>query len=324
MVRLGTIGSATDTDVNPLARLRGAGAQDWLGGLAAGDATVTLQARVNRDIGPRAFIQARSIVRIDAGRDIVQSIIWHQSDTDPLYAVAAGGAITDLLDDTTWPTAIRSEGGGIALVTASGDIMSPISVAPLDALPGNAVRGTIGRVESTAGDIGGARPSAAPPDNYTATTISARVIDAVVGRNVRNDVVAGEGVRRVEATAGGLRGSITAPTLLPISATAGGLVRASGVNAMTVRLSGGLPEGARISSGSFYGYLDSVAPASQPKIVLPDGGLRGQVLVNQTNQSPMNSGGTPASKGLMGPVVVGASSLWSDAYPTPSQPTGGG
>src|SRR5262249_9017185 len=162
--------------------------------------------------------------------------------------------------------------------------------------------------------------------NYHATPISARVIDAVVGRNVRNEITATEGVRRVEATVGGMRGSIVAPTLLPIEGTSGGLVRAAGVLSMSISLSNGLPPPGRISSGLIYGYLN-IPDASQPRITLgPPDLLGGEIILNATNSpKPLTFGTTQAPRAMMGRVVVNGATtttIATDAFLTSSLPIG--
>ena len=329
------IGSTQDNDTNPNARFLAPGCLDWAAGLDPGAAAVTLQARVGRNIGPLASIQARAIVRLDADGAIHQSVIHHTSPTDTLAAITAGaggtggtGGIDDNLDDPSSPAAIRSEGGRIALISAAGSIMCPISVQPVAASAGVPLGGTLGRVESTAGDIGGARPSTSTADNYHATPIAARTIDAVIGRNIRSEIVGTEGVRRVESTFAGLRGSITAPTILPIDASTGGLVRATGVNAMNITLSNGLPKAATISAGLFYGYLN-IPDASQPRITL--GGadkLSGQILLNANNvPKPLTFGSTIAPRVLLGRVVVNGATtttITTDTFLNPSPILGGG
>lgn len=322
------VGSAQDNDLNPAARFVGPACLDWTEGLDPGNCPITLQARVGHDVGPLASIIAKSVVRLDVDGSIHQSRIRHLSQTETLVAVTAGGSIDDNLDDPASPAIIRSEGGPIALVRAGGIIMCPISVEPLAPSAAAPLAGAIGIVLSTAGDVGGARPSTSPADNYHATPISARTIDSVVANNIRNEITATEGVRRVESLVGGLRGLLTAPTLLPIDAATGGLVRAAGVNAFKITLANGLPKNASIVSGYFYGYLN-ISDANQPRITL--GGtdkLAGQIILNSTNSPrPMVYGTTPVPRALMGAVVITGSSsatITQDIYPPASTPIGGG
>ena len=125
------IGSSQANDTNAGAPLSGAGALDWATGLDPGTAQVTVQARIGRDIGALASVRALNIVRLDAGGSIRQSAIRQTSASATLGAITAGGSIDDNLDDPNSPAVIRSEGGRIALVTAGGSIMCPISVQPV-------------------------------------------------------------------------------------------------------------------------------------------------------------------------------------------------
>ena len=320
------LGGDADDDVLTTQRLVGPACYDWAGGLDPGTNRITLQARVVHDIMPQSTIRAWQVVRLDVGHNIQMSEIRHDSPDDPLYAITAVGAITDDLDNLASVAGIRSAGGPIGMIAAMSDIKVPVIVQPLAATAASPLRGTIGIIESTSGDVGGARPSTAPVNAYFATRISARIVGSVVGKNVRNDIVATEGVQRVEAVNGSLRGSVAAPTLVPVAPGMGGFIRASQVNAMKINLSQGLPADARIIAGWFYGYTANIPAQDQPAITLGSPNrLAGQVIVNEENLAlPMSFSDQPLPRAMMGTLNAGSTIISQDQYTIRGVTLGGG
>lgn len=278
------IGGSTTTDINETLNLPDPGCADWIDGLDPGNATVTLQARVSGDIRRRdddgddsAEVRAERIVRLDIGGNLNKVYVRHQSTTADLSAIVVGGQIVNIMTSDSTAHSIQSAGGRIVLVQAVGNIRAPIIVQN---------SGTIGQIVSTAGDIGGARPpnsAGTSTSGYNATNISAGTIDLIRGNSVRADITATIGIREMEATVEGFRGSLVTPTILNIG-SAGGYLKTKMGSDMSITLTDGLPANAKIIFGAYFGF--PVTPSLKPRITIegPDR-LKGQIIVNDFNNT---------------------------------------
>ncbi|MBY0311735.1 MAG: hypothetical protein K2W85_06680 [Phycisphaerales bacterium] len=243
-------------------------------------------------------IEAERIVRLDVSEAMISPVIVHRSTTQVLSAIVAK-RISDTLDDTDSPltnddqSRIESKGGTIALVRTTENLQTPVIVRN---------GGEVTLVRSTAGDIGGPRPispSATGTGGYNGTIISAGTIGGVEGLNIRSNITATVGIKRIETTGtdptGGIRGRITAPTLLNRTATTGGLIRSSrSFNAETTLDQ--LPSNALISVGSYFGYPTTVNYTSTIQVGNSSNiqKLNGQIIINARNEEDY---GVPSAPG---------------------------
>lgn len=270
---------------------------------------MTLRVKVAvQQLGTTAsYIDVTQIIRLDVNGDIKRPQFYHRSTTATLEAIRVGGEITDV--DTDGPdnivSYIKSGGGTIKRIEAEGTIACPIIVE-------NA--GELVHVESTDGDIGGARPATSEPyDNggYQATKIVAGTIGAIIGQNVRSNISASVGVKLIESKEDGIRGNLVTPKLLNRSIFEGGLISAKDACNMNMTFEDELPANAKIVIGSFYGYdvanHNNSVPGYQPSISFTNAdGLQGQIILNAALPSyPHTALGMSARRSFLGKVKVG-------------------
>ncbi|MCC6320021.1 MAG: hypothetical protein IT438_01115 [Phycisphaerales bacterium] len=325
------IANSAAADIDSEAALPGAGCRDW-NGLSPGNCQVTLQARVVRDLEPNATVQANRIVRLDVDGIMTNPRIYHDSTTETLHAISVGGRIADDLNANPIVSEIRSRGGRIALVTCNVATSSPgplaVRVRVVDT--NGTASGNIGRIDAHGFDVGGPRPGNDRPPEYQGTEIKAQTIDEIVGANIRSNIVATVGVKRIESTVGGIRGNPTTPKLLPRSTGVGGLFKSKGGCDMNITFTQELPADGKVEFGTYYGYPCSTSAADQPAFAVPVGSLKGQVIINSTIAAfPITiSGCGSAPSPLFGSIKVGTGgtqiTITEPDYPQTASQLGGG